>query len=179
MPRPTSRWMASSGRQDTTHIVSQRSRRGDSSSLIASTHATSVPARARASQPVADPIPHGGMDDGLEVGQGGRVAEHGAGQRGRVRRAESGFDRGPGVRVGLADLARDHVGVDGRHSPVVEQGANRALPAADGTGQTDDLHASDSSGNTWQCGQKWVARVLTTIRSMRRPQRKHGSPVRR
>ena len=149
-------------------------------SLIASTTATSLPALVELREPRADRAAHAGVEDGLEVTQGGAIAEDDRRELARVVGAEPSLELDPDIGVVLTELARDPVRVDRRGTELPQHARHGALPAADVAGQADHPHAaSPFTASGWQCGQKWVLRCPTTMRSIRRPQRKHGSPVRR
>ena len=169
--------MASDSSQRTTQIASQAVGERRLEQLDHLDHRHRDVAHVELGQSRADLVAHPGMENRLELAERGAVVEHDPSQRRGVRRPEAALDGGAHLGVVVPQLARHGVGVDDRRAEVVEHPRHGALAAADVAGQADDDHrAPSSSGRRWQRGQKCVLRWPTTIRSIGRPQRRHGSP---
>ena len=70
------------------------------------------------------------MDDRLQVGQRGPVAEHDGPQARRVDRAEALLDAAPNPIVIGAQLTSHRIGLDDGQPSLAQHAGHRALPAA-------------------------------------------------
>ena len=112
------------------------------------------PALVQLREPGSDGAANPRMQDALEVSQRAGVTEHDPPELIGVVGSKARLDLRPRIRVVVADLAGDRVGVDGGHPRLSQHPRHGGLAAADVAGQTDHLHAgSDATGSGWQCGQ--------------------------
>ena len=140
--------------------------------------ANGVRARVERGEPLIDRGADRGMEDRLEVPPLVDVGEHQGGQRPAIQIAVGGQDaaaepRHDGVesRRAVRDhVARERVGVDGRHAQGVEDGPHMALAGAHAAGQGDALHlrvlgcqaGSVGPGST-AAGRAGVSRSSTNV----------------